>query len=611
MSFLLTNSIHTNLAKAFYSDILSQRNMYYYFLGRTITWGANDVPPSIPDTFTEEADIRNNIVYMTRIGANDISYVVKRLDWMVDNVYDRYDGDLSVTNTSYSGATHIKDAKFYVLTDDMNVYKCIDNNNNAPSTVKPSGTDYETFVTADGYVWKYLYSIQPNLQYKFLTETYMPVTQALNVRYYDNQGIESVTINNGGSGYEGGPVTTATVSGDGTGAVIGLNINPTTGSIDKVRIVDAGDGYTTGTISIATVDGLGSGIYGNPTAILTPKFLDGKLHNVVVEDPGMDYSTDTQTNIIVNGTGTGAKLFPVVENGEIVDVIIDSPGIGYSEVFLTVEGVTGSGAVLTVSTSIGDVSSIQADVELLSIPGTVDVVNAEDQGNGYHYATCVVTGDGSGCSVTPIINGGKIVHYTVNSIGSNYTWCNVVVVGDGKNAKARAIISPVKGHGANAINELHANYISIYNTIKFNSSQPLLLNNDYRQFGIIRNPESFVTQTLYRDISSTVCDTVVVNNIGAAYSDQVLFLSTDHSKKFVVAGLDGTSKLLLQNFGGVTLAPGTVLVDSISSSTTFTVQEVILPAIDKKSGDMIFVDNRTSIFQTSTQFISLRTTIKF
>jgi hypothetical protein len=93
----------------------------------------------------------------------------------------------------------------------------------------------------------------------------------------------------------------------------------------KAKITNPGNGYTTGSINIINTDGNGTGLYGNPTAILTPVFISGELVNVIVEDPGKNYSTDMQTNIVVDGTGTGAKLYPIIENGQIIDVIIDSP----------------------------------------------------------------------------------------------------------------------------------------------------------------------------------------------------------------------------------------------------------------------------------------------
>ena len=164
MPYLLKQNIHNALAHTFYNDVISRRNMYYYFLGRTHDWEPTTIPPAIPDTFSEESTIRNNIIFAKRINGTDIAYVVRRIDWVDGTVYDRYDGDLSTDNPSYSGATHVKDAKFYVLTEDMNVYKCIHNNANQPSTIKPVGSDCDVIRLADGYIWKFMYSIAPNLQ---------------------------------------------------------------------------------------------------------------------------------------------------------------------------------------------------------------------------------------------------------------------------------------------------------------------------------------------------------------------------------------------------------------------------------------------------------------
>lgn len=609
MSFLLKNNIHTSIAKTFYDDILSQRNIYYYFLGRTTNW-QSEFPPEIPDTFSEESDIRNNIVFMNKIGVSDICLVTKRIDWIANTTYDKYDENISKTNPSVTGATNIKNALFYVLTDEMNVYKCINNNSGTPSTVKPTGTSYDNIKLIDGYVWKYMFSVTPVLQYKFLTDKNLPVIRSLNTRYYEGQGIESVTINDPGEGYEGSPITTATVFGDGRNASISLSINPSTGSISNVIIKDNGNGYTTGYIEVIAVDSKGTGKYGNDTAILIPKFVDGMLDSVVIEDPGINYSTDMQTNIVVNGNGEGAVLYPIIENGKLIDVIIENPGYGYTEVSLSIESVTGSGASISVSSSIGNIDSIQSDIELLAVPGAIYVVDVGASGKNYSYATCVIEGDGEGLNITPVLYNSKVIGFNVNNPGKNYTWCKIHVVGDGEGAVATPIFSPIKGHGNNAINELFADTISIYSTIKFNMNQPLLLNNDYRQFGIIKNPEKTNQTSLYRGANSTTCYTISVDTAENVYMDQELFLSSDNTKKFLVVGSDKKNKILIQSFGGVIPTPGMKLLDSVNNSL-YVINEVELPQVNKLSGELIFVDNRTSITQTNEQFISLRTNLKF
>lgn len=611
MSFLLKNNIHTSIAKTFYDDVLSQRNVYYYFLGRTQTWGINDLPPEIPDTFSEEADIRNHIIYMNKIGISDVCLVTERINWRANTVYDRYDANISPTNMSATGATNIKQAKFYVITDEMHVYKCINNNNGAMSTSKPSGTSYENIQLNDGYIWKFMYSVTPVLQYKFLTETHMPVVQALNKRYYEGFGIDSVTINKSGDGYSGNITTFAEVMGDGVGAEIKLSINPSSGSIANVIITNQGSGYTSGAIKITSMDGKGSGKYGHLTAVLIPNFIGGKLDTVTISDPGINYSTDSQTNIMVLGNGEGAVLYPVIEDGKLTDVIIESPGSGYTNVALYVQSLTGSGAEIGVSSTNGDILSIQSDVELLAVPGAIYVVDVVDAGNNYSYAKCEVSGDGNGLLVKPVLYNGRVIRFDIENPGINYTWCKINIVGDGVGAQAKPIYSPIKGHGHNAVDELFADTISIYSTIKFNQNQPLLTNNDFRQFGIIKNPEYINKSNIFRDFSGSACYTIKVNNATSTFPDQELLVNNDLTKKFTVVGTNNIDQLLVQSFGGIPPTSGMILVDSSNYSLTYTVNQIELPTVNKLSGDLIFIDNRASIFQSNNQFISLRTNIKF
>ncbi|MCX8008240.1 MAG: hypothetical protein N3A54_00895 [Patescibacteria group bacterium] len=69
---------------------------------------------------------------------------------------------------------------YYVITDEMNVYVCISNNNFALSTIKPTSTntnepDTGGTALADGYVWKYVYTVPENEAEKFMTTNWFPV----------------------------------------------------------------------------------------------------------------------------------------------------------------------------------------------------------------------------------------------------------------------------------------------------------------------------------------------------------------------------------------------------------------------------------------------------
>lgn len=75
-----------------------------------------------------------------------------------------------------------------------------------------------------------------------------------------------------------------------------------------------------------------------------------------------------------------------------------------------------------------------------------DVFPAQE-GQDYTQATCVVTGDGVGAVVSPVMAGGRITHYEVVDRGSGYTNISVQVLGNGTGAQATPSLSQ-KYHGA-------------------------------------------------------------------------------------------------------------------------------------------------------------------
>ena len=90
-------------------------------------------------------------------------------------VYDEYRHNYTSSNTASSGASTLWASTFYVVTSDYNVYKVISNNNGANSTVMPTGTSTNILTTADGYKWKFMYSISASDVIKFVTSDFIPV----------------------------------------------------------------------------------------------------------------------------------------------------------------------------------------------------------------------------------------------------------------------------------------------------------------------------------------------------------------------------------------------------------------------------------------------------
>lgn len=962
---------------AVYQEIVSKTATYYHWFGKENLWtdflspfiqsSDSDTPGQPSENFRYELHVRRDILTAKKIKPSDVSYVVRRIDWVSGTVYDMYDDALeTVTGVGYapapSGATKLEDANFYVLTSQYNVYKCIWNNNDSPSTVMPTGTTHQIFTTADGYKWKFMYSVPISLRNKFLSTSYMPITTALKTPYYSNGAITSITINSGGGGYNPA-TTTATIEGNGykeenpyiineiqivnggdsyssvptitidepfianawvaeanilvgsyikhfdiaaqrtnyyyvisgtllgltgpthtsgtvtngsaqlkyvgkqalasctltgnvistitlvepgygysgtpsvitseaitkdddyaisstysvgdilksglryyevttggttgttapthtsgsasngttiltylgkdaqlaadttkTEAEITLEISPGTDAVFGVNITSAGTKYSevptitfsapetlggttaTGTVTIAsggvsyvTINEPGNGYIAVPTAIIsnpcitfngatavddTAETITYNTHKMVTGDTvtysngggtsisgltsgnttagsfvtggryiirelgnttqlqwntaagtsGVTYAVGDQFTAAAAGTGTGTaqrvyyiispdsntiKLATTSANassgiainltdgvgaahkltltsgialgtpylgtgGEIVGYTIVNPGIGYTDanIIITDTSLSGTGADLLVDFDIGNVNTLQSNVELLSVPGSIEVIKVEDGGTGYGAATISILGDGQGATAEPVVTGGKITAVNMLTTGSGYTWTDVVVNGNGNGALVRAIMSPLGGHGYNAIEELYASALQFYTSMSRDLNQGLEITNDYRKAGLIRNLKKFGTNQRFTDEIGSGCVLITGNfdKLKLEY-DMLLFkkeISGDNYKKYRIVEFNDT-QILLSVFNNFSINVGDVMItdptnggkitNPILPVSTITVDSVSERTIDQFSGDFIFFSVREPYAPTDDQIITIKTTL--
>ena len=190
----LTINHYNDIIDSFIKNVADSSKAYYIFVGRAQPWDDDVNPPLVgPSIFEYEQTIYDEIAYGKKIRYDDIAYLIPRINWVNGTRYDGYD---QKDNDLYS-------KKFYVVTSDNNVYKCIDNNFGAASTVKPiSTTTVNTFKTADDYVWKYMYTIPSDLNYKFSSAKYIPSITNNEVKTNTSPGtIDHIRVTNSGNNY--------------------------------------------------------------------------------------------------------------------------------------------------------------------------------------------------------------------------------------------------------------------------------------------------------------------------------------------------------------------------------------------------------------------------
>jgi len=175
MALVLRRLGRVELARTFHRDVRNNNDYFHFAVGRTEAW-SDDTSPELPvDNDSYVSAFRRSMMFTQRIDSADVCLLAKRTNWTQGTVYDEYDDNISSSQQTYSGASNIAEGIFFIMTDEFKVYKCISNNNNGPSTVKPSSTGTSVFELSDNYNWKFMFQISASDQNKFLDADFIPV----------------------------------------------------------------------------------------------------------------------------------------------------------------------------------------------------------------------------------------------------------------------------------------------------------------------------------------------------------------------------------------------------------------------------------------------------
>ena len=360
-----------------------------------------------------------------------------------------------------------------------------------------------------------------------------------------------------------------------------------------------------------------------------------------------------------------AKLIPVIENGQVSGVAVVDAGVGYTTAVMTVNSTSGFGATLSANLSVGNIQSLQANNEILSIAGAIDAIKIVSGGYGYGTATVSIIGDGSDAAASAVINDidGSIEKIIVTNRGSGYTFATIVIYGNGFGAQARAIMPPFGGHGRNAPDELFARTLMFYTNMSSDLNQGLSVNNDYRQVAIVKNPYAFGTTNRFTSLLGSGCYVVQASIDTSLFAkDSLVFINRGTSwvgntavtvgqqiynaENLYIVTQDGTTGSTgpshtygtVANGSTVLMYVGTprryyriVVVSSTSAllqsldNDTPTVSDTLLnsnnnsfkplavgyPTVDKYSGQLMYIDNKAGFTPSDNETVTFRTVIKF
>lgn len=278
MPATITDTLRQQIARDFFERFEQQTHNYYVGIGRSQPWDSSETVPTPVNSFSEVLKLRNALQSIKKVKST--SLVVPRNNWSNGAIYSAYD------NTADGYPTQ----PYYVKNDNNQVYVCLEVGRNRlgvaqPSTVEPTGSNNSSFRTADGYVWKFMYTISGSRQEQFQSSNFMPVQKqgeidsnstGIQIKQKSVQDsavggqILSVALTDGGTGYTSIP--TLTIAGNGTDAKFVVDIDSAAGIVSRIRVKDSahpsgpgttanlahGNGYTVAYITISGGGGTGA-----------------------------------------------------------------------------------------------------------------------------------------------------------------------------------------------------------------------------------------------------------------------------------------------------------------------------------------------------------------
>jgi hypothetical protein len=565
VAILLSKQARVELARSFLREIRNvvdedNNKLYDYYnfaLARTTSWSDESTPEEPYDSQKYLNEFRNNILFTQKVNPPDVCHLVPRKDWTSGTIYDPYDDDYSSTNPAQSGATTLADAEFYVLTSDDRVYKCIDNRDKITLEVVES-TIEPNETTTD------IFRTDDGYRWKFMFQ----LAEADKTKFLDAGHI---------------PVRKLTTDSPQDGA--------TTGLINAINVTASGSGYT----SVPTV--------------------------------------------IINGDGTGASATAIMDGSGGVDSIeVNTPGLGYSFAFVTLTGGGGTGveAGVQLGDSDPDSTALQRAVEDAARPGTIERILITDGGRDYVdgdtfvkiVGDSVETANQATATVTIAEGTGAITEVKVDNVGRGYTYADITFVNSAgeensleTRASARAVISPIKGHGNNPVTELFSTTVGVVVSLDDNDNKDLILDNDFRQIGLIKNVYNFDEDAIWREASGTASYIINVTDSSPYSIDDIVFTDagTSTEGKFRVIQIvestreevaSGTFDIYLQAIVP-NIDDDSVITIEGSDSGSLSINSHTNPEISTHYGEIVFIENRQAITRSEDQVETIKALVNF
>lgn len=599
----ITNQLNRELSLSLLSSIRNKQTRLYLYFGQP-----NQVVNTlVPGSQEYISNTRNNIIAAKEVLPSNACLVIPRKDYLENIEYKKWNSYGRVFDYVYN-------------TSNFSIYICTQEGSGL-STIIPTHTTATSEVYSDGYAWQYIYTIPLPLRDMFLTSDWIPVSNALGESYFSDGGIISVSILDGGEGYLKDN-TSLIVTGQGAkggGAIVEPIIE--NGSIVNVIIHNPGYGYISPLIEVVTSGtptrpavikpNMSKGDIRSRTSLIQILAVPGTIESIDVLDGGSGYTENVQ--VVLDGDGKDGQISFTrnATTGSISDITLVNKGTGYTWAKLIVTDTEFGGSGLEVEINLSPIMGFgrnpvsdlgASDIMIfqtlsrertygLKLDNSIyqyGIISNPKTTDNYDYPSTRVNA-GNYITTLPL---DQIVNYSIGDIITNEFPVT-------SNTKNFLLEEKVIGKTRGSIRLRATNGGNIVAGVRYYKDATLSFIADYGNYNQVPTNQ-YITACYFGQATSPATFDINIFTVG-----KVLKLN---NRRFVIVAIS-TQEILLSSIDGGVLADNSVLVDSDSNSIT--IDTVTKPVLDKRTGEILTIENVTKpISYSDVQSVSFRTVIK-
>lgn len=266
--------------------------------------------------------------------------------------------------------------------------------------------------------------------------------------------------------------------------------------------------------------------------------------------------------------------------------------------------------------------SQQYNLQNTSVAGEIIGLAIDSAGTGYDSSSSLaitISGNGSNASFTASIFNGSIVSVTVDSDGngiyshgSGYDYASATVAsGD---AVLRPILGPKEGTAADPVKTLKSKAIMLQTSFQDNETDTILAQNDFSQVVLLRNLHKYGSDSDFTSNTGNALKSVNITlTSGSSFDEDETItntLSTASAKVFYHDTVNEVLYYYQTTETGFTSFNSGQTIQGDNSSTAATIDSLVDPDVDPYSGEILYINNITSVDRADNQTEDIRTVIQ-